>query len=1035
MADEKVSQLDEIQNLASSDLLYLSQDQGGGSYVSKSIQTKNFNTGTIIYLTYDGSTGTATGTLGVTKNLDGDWSVTLPGMYYIDTTGGNITIRLPDSDADNENQIFSFRKPNLTLDDYVITFRTENGTQTLGPANRYYMFQSGESVEFIAVNFVGSGAAGRKWRQTVTEPKDKYFTDDLNAAGSPYTINNPYGLYLADTSAGDVVVNLGPITVANDDKTALFLVTDSTNNLIINADTGSGDTIGGKASQALNEPNQALAIIANIENQIWYLSVDTRTAGLSNTVYVSKTGSDTYGDGSFNNPYLTIKFANDSIIDNSAFNRYNVVVSSGLYIESPIVMKEYVDIRALGGPYSTQVIAANANAPLFTTIGTNTLSGFTISSVTNNAGYLASTQNKQSIIKDCVIYNCKNCIEASMLNAEIIVINLASVPIGSITNIIYAHNGGRIIGTGMVIPTGVTIENIFYANGVGSYIDYNTIESESSNVVNGIHANNGAKIRIRVGEIEGATHGVYLETSGPFTSDSSSSESGDLSSSSSAVTDSSSSEELGTETSVIVNSFRFDECNVGVRGADSGTIQLFSCLIVDSIQYDVLIDDLPVHFDAVGCAMRRSKISYPNGYQNDICFFQDDAEGDEALVVFGELAVGRPEHGTESIFGEGDSYVRGMVVITTDNTATSTTEGSNLTDVSAIAATPSGSTFSFQGVGANNTILIGSTLQNGTDFLKHWGLKMSQTTAAVEVTPKSFVFEYWNGSTWTECNVMATESNLYYRYANEIFIRANSSEQIRYGLTNDVTGVDWTKKTIDSKNLYWTRIRIATTVTTAPVFEQFKLHSSRFEANPDGTNTYHGNSRFRQTIASGGNSFGESGGVNNWSLTVGSGGIPTGWSHIMKNSELGGDGDAIYSQYSLPKGIDTSLPLYIDVVMNSHTTGTGQGIDFIGSVKIAEVQGVQEADPTGGITPVARTLANTATVTASAGQSDAITVDDTNSGKIFKVEFGPFDISDFYEGDCIFVRIELDDDGTGASNIGIIEVGVTAVKWNHGGKL
>jgi len=493
---------------------------------------------------------------------------------------------------------------------------------------------------------------------------------------------------------------------------------------------------------------------------------------------------------------------------------------------------------------------------------------------------------------------------------------------------------------------------------------------------------------------------------------------------------------LGTDSKLTAIGVQIDSCTNGMRADGTDTLMdMLSCDIVDSGTLDFLVESLSTRVKLTGVEADFGLASFPAGYDNETVLIQDRFEGDEGFKISGKFAVGRPDRGTSSAFGQGDSYTSGMVVITTDNTAGSTADGGNLTDVSADAASVSGSTFSFQGVTANHTILIGSQRQDASDLMKHWGIDVIQTTAAVEVTPRSFVFEYWNGSAWTEFAVMANSVGTNYRYANDVFIRASSSEYINYGLTEDVTGIDWTKKTIDSKNLYWVRIRIDTAVTTAPVFEQFKIVPSHSHLSELGSALYHGRSRFRQSLTSAGNVFGESGGVASWSLTVGSGGIPTGWSHEFKNTELGSDGDAVYYQYALPKGIDTSLPLYFEAVLSSDNTGTSQGIDLICSLKVSEVQGVLVADPTGGVVPVARTLANTDLVTNSAGAAITETVDDTTIGKVFSVVFGPYDISGYYEGDLVFMRFELDDDGTGAADIGIIELALTGVKFQHGGPL
>jgi hypothetical protein len=336
-------------------------------------------------------------------------------------------------------------------------------------------------------------------------------------------------------------------------------------------------------------------------------------------------------------------------------------------------------------------------------------------------------------------------------------------------------------------------------------------------------------------------------------------------------------------------------------------------------------------------------------------------------------------------------------------------------------------------VGANHSILVGSNLSGSTDFLKHWGIKVAQTTAATEVTPKSFIFEIWDGSEWVEMSVMATHSSLFYRYANEVFIRENISEHIRFGLNTNST---WAKKTIDGKNLYWSRIRIQTTLTTAPVFDQFKLSTNRSEINSDGTHTFHGSSRFRQSLIASGNIFGEEGaGVVDVAVSVGTGGLPTGWNHNVKNSELNQNGDAIHTQFTLPRGIDTSQPLNIKVIFTPSPAGA-DAAEAIMSVLPVEVAGISEADPTGGIVPVSRTVANTETLTAKVAQTlTDSSVDAATTGKLVSLSFTDFDISDYYEGDMVLIRFELNDDGDNNVDLAVFSLEVSGVNWTHGDKL
>lgn len=950
----------------------------------------------LIYLTYDGSSGTPSGSLGTTKNSDGDWSVTEPGMYYIDPTDGDMLIRIPDSDSGNEGEVFSFRKPNFANNDHLITFRTENGTQKIAQEDRFYMFHPGEAAEFVAVNFVSGGATGRKWRQTISQPIDKVFFQELDNSGSPYSLNHPAGFYLVDTSGGDVVVNLGDIGDDNDAREARFHVVDETNQLILNADAS--DTIDGKDSIRLKYNGQVVGILADSSSNEWHLTVDTRNETSIKSIYVSPEGDDDYADGSSRAPFATIKAANDSITDNSSSKRYCVFVGPGSYTEDSIDMKAYVDIRAEGGPFSTIVTASSAGINVFNNEdGSNTLAGLTITGATSGRAYLLSGTAIQGIIKDCVIYNCQVGVEAD--NGILTALNLASAPSGSMTSFLKSSGTGFINGSGFMIGPFCSITNGIHSTGSDATIAIANINCLSSLVASAFLAENDSTMNVQSINCSGATNGLYCKDSG---------------------------------TELRARMFCARSCTNTIR-MNGGLMNILAGCLNDPITYDLLIEDVDSKLRFQG-EFDKSKASFPNGWSNDIVSAFDDEEDDEGNVSWGNFAVGRADKGDTSYFGQGADYVRNISVITTDSTATSTTDGGNLTDVSDDAESASGSTFSFQGTAANHTILIGSNNSNGSDVIKHWGILINQTTAAVEASAKSFAFEYWNGSAWTEFNVMAVQPENSYRYANEVFIRGSQKEAIRYGLTEDNFGSDWAKKTIDSKNLYWIRIRIATGLTTAPVFEQLKLSPSGSSFSTDGTLVHSGRARYRIPISASGNVFGE-GGLNNINYTVGTGAGAQTWSHQIKNATANNSGDFLCYQFSIPRGLDTGLPLYVIGSFLADGTGSAAGIDLVCSILPVEIAGIMEADPTGGVTPVERTFANTETITAKAAQTDSLTIDDIAAGKIQQVEFGPFDISDYYEGDMIFLRIEWDDIGSVPANGNqstFIEVGVNGYKWTTG---
>lgn len=482
--------------------------------------------------------------------------------------------------------------------------------------------------------------------------------------------------------------------------------------------------------------------------------------------------------------------------------------------------------------------------------------------------------------------------------------------------------------------------------------------------------------------------------------------------------------------------------NVTIRSATNGLrVDSFgeivgSAVSCDGCTFDLRQDNASAIVQLFGSILRKDRMLFAD-LSNISAVFENGKPGDRGLAVTKELHVGMPELGSESLFGEGGPYCRGIKVLTTDGATSSTTDGGNITDVSSDATSFTGSTFTFQGAASGHSILFGSELSDGSDVLKHWGYEVKQTIAASEVSPRSFVFEIWDGSNWTSVGVLAAHNNESYRYADEVFIRSNLTELLRFGISESSS---WSKKTIDGSNLYWSRIRIETTVTTAPVFEQIKLCPSFCRVSPLGFKSFFGMSRQRVTFFATGNVFGEDGGVDNASIDVGTGTGDQTWTHRIKNSRLRLEGDTIFIQFPLAKGIDTSFPINVGFTYNlDSNVDAGNGQVTI-SVLPQERVGVKEADPTGGLVPVERSFANTETLTSKAASvtNRSIDVDGTSDGdnKLLYVRSDDVDISSYYPGDHIIVRIELSDDGDlGNQNINTWTLEVEGVRCEDGERL
>ena len=83
----------------------------------------------------------------------------------------------------------------------------------------------------------------------------------------------------------------------------------------------------------------------------------------------------------------------------------------------------------------------------------------------------------------------------------------------------------------------------------------------------------------------------------------------------------------------------------------------------------------------------------------------------------------------------------------------------------------------------------------------------------------------------------------YYPKANNYFGQVGDGHQLRYD--SRLAADSWAKNDPISGGTayYWTRFRIESAIDFAPVFEQLKLHTNRFEINDDGWIEYFGKAR------------------------------------------------------------------------------------------------------------------------------------------------------------------------------------------------
>jgi len=212
-------------------------------------------------------------------------------------------------------------------------------------------------------------------------------------------------------------------------------------------------------------------------------------------------------------------------------------------------------------------------------------------------------------------------------------------------------------------------------------------------------------------------------------------------------------------------------------------------------------------------------------------------QGDQGIDVVGELHVGTHQFPRETCLGGGDSHTVDMHVF-------GATPALVFTDNTAAASEDDGTTFSlFPGTAVNNAAYIGlsdTAIPNGFMGIKAVGF----ATAAV-YGGATLLWEYWNGAAWTAFTIMARQSGPDYLPRAQVGAFAFlEDQQIRFGMMPS-----WTTNAVNGVTAWWVRITVtAAPITTVPVLDQIKLHTSRLEVNGDGYVEFFGTARVRSRL-------------------------------------------------------------------------------------------------------------------------------------------------------------------------------------------
>ena len=601
----------------------------------------------------------------------------------------------------------------------------------------------------------------------------------------------------------------------------------------------------------------------------------------STMIYVDLKGSDTEGTGSHTYPYQTITKALSTIIDNSTTKRYTILVAPGLHTidnsSGPVQLKDFCNISSVG-IQSVVFTPQDPTQDMFLGGDSSHLVGIIFTGQTGSSFVIRHETGGNTFIQNCVLKDVSN---GFLLNhaSGVFEINALEVdsPDAVVTNVAIQVVSGWVTLDGVLFRSTSKVNTAIEACGSGTLVSIHSLIAVSPNIGKVLDLHDGCQVGGNGNTIGYATDGLVV---------------------------------YGNDTTVEFTGLKIEQCsNDGFRIENTGTnisLSLFATSVIgcSNLNFNILNPNSSI----VGNGFTELNRSYIVAGAKFYAYLLDISEHDEGLNIFGELHVGSPIRPTESVFGGGDSYTNGMLVYTS-------TAGGSFVNVSAEAKSASGSTFTFPELGVGSAIYVASNLYDESDYLKHYGIKLD---VSVLRTGGIIVAEYWNGTDWTEVNGMETDSESgFYPHGREYF-QHTGSHQIRYDSELSIDA--WTKN--DPVNLesdrYWVRFRVTSVISQAPMFEQFKLHTSRYEINADGWVEYFGKARpigqLPLNLTSGkpleGNMQSQSIWVN---LNLGSG---------LTLNKFTATGDILGLSGFLPFDADTSSPLklqWVGLASDSHT--------------------------------------------------------------------------------------------------------------------
>ncbi len=306
--------------------------------------------------------------------------------------------------------------------------------------------------------------------------------------------------------------------------------------------------------------------------------------------------------------------------------------------------------------------------------------------------------------------------------------------------------------------------------------------------------------------------------------------------------------EIGTSGSVQYSSLLIPNENTSItRGinitGDAVSLDLVSSHI-HSIEHDVFVTEgntgegTELIFSAV--ELKVEKVQVPADWRTRARVLgtrlDTGVDNDRAFNILAEFSVGFPGRGFESAFGEGDSSVVGMNILTSGSAGFT-----NIT--SEMSSVASGTAALLPDVLSGSALYVGTS---GSFIRQFPNIKMDITDIG-STGSGDLCFEYPSGSAgiWKKIDYLVCGADAPYRQKAQRLFSDNESIQIRLDI-NEFS--NWVTSSVDGLSGYWMRMKVSSSLTTPPTGSRIKIGTNRTEINDDGFVEYFGNAEQERRI-------------------------------------------------------------------------------------------------------------------------------------------------------------------------------------------